>query len=194
MSDSLIDSVELTVLNGPTEIDLEVDFGRPGVRGSQIYIVPGDPNASPEAVPVGVRYNDLVINNSQSVPEDYLNVYQYMNSGGVDLWEKVFRITTNFYSYSGQKVFEDGSATVNILVRSVVGSEIAASMLSSNFNVQCTIAGSNNPIASSINLGQVIEQDDEFLLPITINAAEFDGTSWALVNELRTVHLFITVI
>jgi hypothetical protein len=192
--DSIVDSVDVTVLNGPTEIQLDVDFGRPGVRGSQIYIVSGDPNDSSTVVPVTVRYNDLAINNSKAVPQDYLNVYQYISSGGVDLWEKVLRITTDFYSYSATKVFTNGVTSVNIPVSAIVGTEVAATVESSNFNIQCTIAGSEIPAAVSVKVGEIVEQDEEFILPITINAAEFDESVWNLINDSKTVHLFITVV
>ncbi len=194
MVDSIIDSVDITVLNGPTEIQLDVDFGRPGVRGSQIYIVSGDPNDSATVVPVTIRYNDLAINNSKAVPQDYLNVYQYINSGGVNLWEKVLRITTDFYSYSATKLFTNGVTSVNIPVSAIVGTEVAATVESSNFNVQCTIAGSEIPAAVSVKVGEIVEQDEEFILPITINAAEFNGSAWSLANDSKTVHLFITVV
>lgn len=194
MLEPIIESVDLTVLNGPTEISLDVDFGRPGVRGSQIYVVAGDPNVESQAIPESIRYNDLVINNSTATPQDYLNVYQYINSGGVDVWEKVFRITTNFYSNTSSKVFTNGEAVINIPARSIVGSELAASASSDDFNVQCTIAGSENLVSSSVSVGSINPNDEDFNLPITIKAAEFDGSTWSLVDGLLTVHLFITVV
>ena len=63
MADILLDTVDLTVFGGPTTVDVSVDFGAEGVRGSKIWSGPG----APEVYLVGqsIQINDLYINTNQ---------------------------------------------------------------------------------------------------------------------------------
>ena len=60
MVDVLLNTEDVVVLGPPQTIDVLVDIGPQGTRGSQIFVGVGDPNS----VEIGqtIRLNDLYIN------------------------------------------------------------------------------------------------------------------------------------
>ena len=44
MAEVILSTEDITVLGGPSSINVDVDFGPPGTRGSQIFIGQGNPN------------------------------------------------------------------------------------------------------------------------------------------------------
>ena len=59
MADS-VDVIDLNIYGGPTEIDVSVDLGQTGDRGSYIWVGSGDPSLSLTGLPYQVK--DLYIN------------------------------------------------------------------------------------------------------------------------------------
>ena len=82
MPDVLLDNDDITVLGPPEIVELLVDVGATGTRGSQIFVGIGDPNV----VEIGQTplLNDLYINASPGA--DYGYLYQYVSQPGENLW------------------------------------------------------------------------------------------------------------
>lgn len=193
MVDIVLDSEELTVLGGPSQVSVQVDIGGDGDRGSIFVVGSGMPITDEETnIVIGtgiiVQPFDMYINTQNK------KMYQYiLGDGGTPTWVEVLSIIPNNYSVNKTVTFVDGEVTISdISVNSLVDSNFISeveSLTSANFNVQCSIVGLS-PIASSVSVANPSGGN----LPITISAVEFDGTTWSNVSTEKTVHLFITVV
>jgi hypothetical protein len=191
VADVLLITDDLTVLGGPQSIDVEVDFGPEGDRGSQIFVSNGKPNE----VEIGQtpKVFDLCINVLSSDSE-YQTVYQYQNVLGTNTWVSLFKMVSNLYSVNRTVSFLNGNASINVPVAKIVPSTLVGSVTAANFNVQFNIVQGNTPISSSMSLGEIVSQDNELVLPISLKSVEFDEGDWIDASGTKTVHLFITVV
>ena len=187
---------DLTVLGGPTSINVEVDFGPEGPRGSMIYTGIGNPNNN---APDGdVQLLDLYINiDPQDPDKEYGFLYQYQVYAGSNTWRPLMKLLPNTYSNNYNRTFDsNGETTINIPVVTITGTSNLSSTLSSEqFNVQYSILNSESKVmASNISVREIFTDGDIVSLPIDIKASEFDGTNWTPVQGLRSVHLLINVV
>jgi hypothetical protein len=192
MVDVVVSPDSLSLVGGPSTINVDVDFGPPGIRGSQIFVGRGQPN-NPNTV-IGQTPNilDLYINLAPaSVDEEYLNVYQYQSIDGANIWVRLFDLLPEISSFKRSATFVSGESIVYIPVSQVTS--IVEGILSSNFNVQYNIENSN-PIASSITLGPLEEVSGIVNLPVLISAVEFSGGTWSELSGTKPVNLFITMV
>lgn len=193
MAEIVLTTDELTVLGGPSSIDLEVDFGAQGDRGSQIFVGNGQPNDPGTVIGQTPAVLDLYINILTS-DEEYLYIYQYQNVAGTDTWVKLFKLIPNNYSVNRTGTFNDGICLINIPVINIVPSELVGTVTASNFNVQHNIINNSYTTSSSLSVGEIVTVDDIVTLPLSIKAVEFDGEDWTNLSGNKTVHLFISVV
>ena len=109
MVDVLLSNESISVFGGPASIDINVDFGAPGIRGSLIFTGPGKPTDPTVNFPTDPRPQDLYIN---LLPSDfeYLFLYQYGSINGVLSWSKVLRLIPNTAIANIPVIFLDGIA------------------------------------------------------------------------------------
>lgn len=204
MPEVLLSTDDLTVLGGPAEVNLQVDFGSTGDRGSNIFVNTGKPllslqdgeyvtDLAPDA-----QLMDLYIN-ILSADSEYQYIYQLQSTGQTTpplQWTKLFKLVSNIYSHNTNStidLFVDGSLTVDIELSKIVPAELVGSLDASNFNVQHTILGTN-PIASTISVSPIQTIDDILKLRLIITGAELIDGEWVNLSGSKTVHLFITVV
>lgn len=191
MSEIVLSTDDLTVLGGPETVNLEVDFGPQGDRGSYIFLsTDGNPNE--HAIGQTPNVYDLCIN-MKSSDDEYLALYQYVNQAGTNVWVKLFKLIPNTYSTNNTGTFASGVREINIPVVNIVPAELLGSVTAANFNIQYNILN-DKPIASSMTVEELVTQDDIITLPLTIEALEYSGGSWIELSGSKTVHLLITVI
>lgn len=193
MAEVILSSDSLTVLGGPATVDVEVDFGPEGDRGSYIFVGEGDPNSPSTVIGQDPAVFDLYINLDASDSSDYLAMYQYQNVDGSNIWTKLLKLIPNTYSVNNTGTFVDGERSINIPVINVVPLDQVANISAANFNIQYNILN-NNPVSSSLSVGELVSQDDIVILPLTINAIEYSDGAWSNLSGQKTVHLFITVV
>jgi hypothetical protein len=189
---STISSINLNVLSGPSSIDIAVDYGQRGDRGSIILYGQGKPHLV--TLPSTPAVYDMYINLLPS-DDEYQWVYQYISQPSGYGWRPLFKLNPNTYSKNSVLSFTNGSAEIWVPIVSITGGEMSISGLSSgSFNVQHTVI-SQSPVASSIYVSDLaISPDDILALPITIKASEFSGGDWSLLSGEKTVHIFITMV
>lgn len=196
MVDILLTTDELSVLGGPETVNVEVDFGPAGDRGSQIFSNTGKPVIGSNgltALAPGCQLFDLYIN-ILSTDTEYQYVYQLQNVLGTNTWVKLFKLVSNIYSKNYTETsFVDGVWSMNIPVAEIVPTDLVGIAQSENFNVQYSVLN-QNPLASSISIGEVVTSSGERVLPITINASELSGSSFTDLSGTKSVQLFITVV
>jgi hypothetical protein len=206
MVDVIVSPDELSVVGGPATVNVEVDFGPAGPRGSQIFVGQGQPNNPATVIGQEPKALDLYINLAPAtIDEEYLNVYQYQNIDGNDTWVRLFDLLPQNYSVKRSVTFnEAGIAEFYIPVANIT--PVVAGLTYDNFNIQYSIQYPA-PVASSLfrpSLGELENIDGVLSLPVTIIAQAYDamvgigdseaGFFWSPLNGEITVNLFITMV
>ena len=190
MPDVLLSNDDITVLGPPAIIELLVDIGPSGTRGSQVFVGVGDPNS----IVIGQTplLNDLYINTSPGGELGYM--YQYVSEPGGDTWIKVLDLNPSIYSINYEAIFSAGTTSITIPIADIV--EVTGSPLTAdNFNVQHSITHSN-PIASSISIPALTGDGSNLVVDIT--AVEYSSESgpaeWLELDGYLTVHLVVSIV
>lgn len=194
MANPLLSTDELTVIGGPETINLQVDFGPQGQRGSLIFAVNGNPNSVNLNLPsnISLNVNDWCININKNDTE-YSYMYQYVASPGGNQWEPMLKVNPGTYASVETATFINGQKQINIAISNFAKLTNLATLTSSNFSIQYNILN-QKPISSSMTIGDVTTSGDILTLPITIKAVEFDGTNWINLSGEKTLHLLINVV
>ena len=186
MPDVLLSNDDVTVLGPPNTVEVLVDIGPTGTRGSQVFVGVGDPNVF--EIGQTPLLNDLYINASPGA--DYGYMYQYVSEPGGDTWIQILEISPTLYSQLHTTTYVDGVAQVVIPISNIVtvtGSPLA----STNFVVQYSIAHSN-PTASSVVVPALVGAGTNLVLDFS--AVEYTGSVWQNLDEEVTTHLFISIV
>jgi hypothetical protein len=191
MVDVLLNTEDVVVLGPPEIIDVLVDIGPQGTRGTKFIIGSGEPNAQTSSgVLLGqtLILNDMYIDVSPGV--DYGYMYQYVSQPGGNTWTQVLKINPAIYSAIETVSFSSGNGSITIPITNIV--TVSGSPLTkSNFNVQYQIEGAN-PIASSIEIPALAGAGTN--LVINLHASQYSGGSWSALTGSKTVHLFISIV
>lgn len=199
MVDMRIASIDLTVLGGPSRVDLDVDFGTPGPRGSRIFGLTADPRLLTTPKPIEIKNYDLGIVINSSAP-DYLTVYQKVGATLED-WEQFAALYPNFYATREAVTFdENGEGSFEIIVSEVftlgdvfIDNPFAIERFMVQAQIQTQPGQTQRP--SSVGMGLSIRAEaSSQILTISLKAVEFNGTTWVPITGQRLVHSFSTVI
>jgi hypothetical protein len=191
MADVLLSSDDLLVIGGPTSIDLQLDYGSKGTRGSQIFLSNGNPNTGGNILDTPL-INDVAINTSAADTEEYLYLYQYKYVDAVLAWHPYLKLLPNQFNANYSVVFTAGVGTVTVEIPSIALPTTGAAYSASNFNIQATVSNSS-PTAVSVEIGTVTP-GDVYTLPITLRAAQYSSSTWSSVNSTKLVYLAISVV
>lgn len=181
MADVVIASDDLVVLGGPASINVELDIGAAGQRGSQIFTDVGKPTSPGISFPVPPQINDLYINLNPS-DTDYLFLYQYKLDNAVLGWTKLLRLIPTTILFNPVFKFINGEAhtsvnvagvgTVDVLgiyfpITGTLENENIENIDPRDLNVQYTVIGSN-PAIGAVELKEINTTFTvEFFNPIT---------------------------
>jgi hypothetical protein len=95
MVDVLLTTENITVLGGPAKVNLEVDFGPKGPRGSNIFSGTSSPDVfftEEVAEALGLQVYDLYVNINPSSP-DYGAFFQYQFVDDINQWVELAQIS-----------------------------------------------------------------------------------------------------
>ena len=195
MTSIFVSPDDVKVIGGTSTVNVEVDFGPQGNRGNLFLVGYGNPNTVTHTVTLQLL--DLYIN-VQATDEDYMVMYQYQNVSGVNTWVETSTLMTDKFSVIREVDFTDGKTTdsVDFRVSNIAPLSLVGGLTAENFNIQCTFADPENPIAHSITVNPLAVQSGtgDQVLPVDINAVEFSGGSWVNLNRTVSVHFLITVV
>jgi hypothetical protein len=195
MTNIFVSSDDVKVIGGTANVNVEVDFGPQGDRGSVFLVGLGNPNTVTHSQVL--QPLDIYIN-VQATDEDYLVVYQYINVSGVNTWVDTGKLMTDKFSVIRTVGFTDGKTTseVDFKVSNIAPLSLVGGLTAENFNVQCTFSDPENPIAHSITVKPIAIQSGtgDLILPVDINAVEFSEGSWVGLNRTVYIHFLITVV
>ena len=191
MPDVLLDNDDITVLGPPEIVELLVDVGATGTRGSQIFVGIGDPNV----IEIGQTplLNDLYINASPGA--DYGYLYQYVSQPGGNLWIEILELNPTIYSVNHTTTYVNGIAQVVIPISNITS---ATSLTASNFSVQFSIVN-DNPVAASMSIPALAGGNTNLVINFKAVEHRTDVDSgpygdWAVLEGEVTTHLFITIL
>jgi len=195
MTNIFVSSDDVKVIGGTARVDVEVDFGPQGDRGSLFLVGLGDPNTISHNV--SLQALDIYIN-VQATDEDYLVIYQYQDTPGGLTWVDAGKLITDKFSVIKPVAFTNGEATnlVDFKVSNIIPMSLVSGLTEQNFNIQCTFSHPENPIAHSIAINPITIQagTGDVILPISIHAVEFSEGIWTGLNGTAYVHFLITVV
>lgn len=211
MVESIVSVDSVTVTGGPATVNLEVDFGSQGDRGSLILYGLGAPTSA--NLPQTPQLLDWYINLAPNDPY-YLWIYQYVNKGNVTTWDRIFNILPNTFHINKTLTFVDGIAIegANSFITIAVDNttlpllplqQIAGLALNCQINLEPNwIVPPENPFPAPTSIGfKILEPDfigSNLMLPIMVTAVEAlatpGGVVWGPVQGERTAHITINVV
>jgi hypothetical protein len=191
MADVVISNDDITVLAPPEVVELLIDIGPTGQRGSKFFVGTGDPNSLTSSQTIfsqEILLNDMYINTSPGVNYGYM--YQYVAEPGGNVWTKVLNINPTLYSKKHTTTFTAGAASITVPIANIV-TVSGTPLTASNFNIQYSIEGAN-PVASSIQVPALAGAGTN--LVINLKAVKSVSGTWSNLTGEVTVHLFISVV
>jgi len=178
----LVSNDDLTVLGSPEIVELLVDIGPTGQRGSKVFAGIGDPNSPGVLDGQTILLNDLYINTSPGSNYGYL--YQYISQPGGSTWAQILKMNPTLYSKKFSTTYTAGEATITIPIANITS---LTSLTADNFNIQYSIAHTDQ-VSSSISSIAVVGTD----LVIDFKGLEYSG-SWSSLSGPVTTHIFISI-
>jgi len=194
MTEIFVSTDDVKVIGGTANVNVEVDFGPQGDRGNLFLVGYGDPNTITHSQTIQLL--DIYIN-LQVGDSDYLGMYQYLNQAGVDSWVFLGPLITDKFGANRTVSFTGGVSTdVEFNISSILQTSVLSGIDESKFNVQCTFLNSSKPVAHSIVVKPITIQSatGDIILPVSVNAAEFSGSTWSGISGTHVVHFLITVV
>ena len=186
--DVVLESQEVVVLGGPSNIEVQLDTGATGTRGSLAYAGAGLPSSSTIPNYSSILPGDLYVNTAPGV--NYSWLYQYLVKPGGNTWEPILQLNPALFHAVYEVSFVSGIATISIPVSSIAAGSTA--LTADNFAVVCTFENVN-PISFSISSKSVSGSPSNLVLEIS--ALEYSSASWIdFVSSDAKVALFIRVI
>jgi hypothetical protein len=195
MADVILSTPSLSVLGGPSSVNVQLESGATGRRGSSVFFSNGDPNV-PGALTQPVQVLDLAINVLASDP-GYRYLYQYQSIDGSFSWAKQISLSPGIASFNAFVDFDAaGKGSVSIPLASLLGSYGSDSVLAEDFVIQATMRRENTTVALSIGLPQiVVDEDDIQNLSFDIYAVYLDvnAESISYLTGANNVYLSVSI-
>lgn len=94
--DILLENDDITVLGGPSQVDVSVDIGQKGDRGSRFLVGYGDPNEE-GVIPSGeqIQLGDVFVNASTASRYGWL--YLYLRTPSGNAWVQTLKLQPSVY-------------------------------------------------------------------------------------------------
>jgi hypothetical protein len=192
MVNVLLSTDSLTVLGGPTSVDVDVDLGASGRRGSLILAHSGVPSGS-LINNVQVQIYDMVINILPG--NQYLGLYQYLLVDGEPSWTYLLQLVNKSYVNKESRLFNDGYTSVSFPISDLVSYGIIPTLDIDQVSIQVSVQGSN-PIAHSLSNLEIVRDDEDnaVSLDFDISGSILDPVGgWELLDSSYTVDILVSV-
>lgn len=183
---TLLSNDDITVLGPPSVVELLVDIGPTGTRGSQIFVGNGNPNDPGTEIGQTPILNDLYLNISPGA--EYAYMYQYVSEPGGPTWSSVLQVNPVIYSIRTNITFSDGDGSLTIAIADIINNT-GTTLTQNKFNIQYNFINAN-PISSSIQIPELVDPD---FLVINFKAVEYDST-WSNLSGEVEINLFISIV
>lgn len=124
--DIILNNPEISVLGPPDSVNLQLDIGPQGVRGSRLYSGVGEPASNPTLTDINI--NDIYI---RTDPSGAGYVYQYLPGVTGSLqWTVVLQMNQLVYNTRENVSFSEGIGTLTIPIYYILGNFVQSLVLS----------------------------------------------------------------
>lgn len=185
--DVLVETDDLVVLGPPTNIDISLDIGPQGQRGSLFFVGSGNPNVA-GVLPSGQTFyvGDAFIN--ASTASNYGWLYFYVTTPSGNTWVPALRLQPSIYSSKTSVLFDsDGEGLITIPTANIVADVTISD--EEKYIVQITPINSN-PAALSITSKTILGPN----LNIFVKGIKYNGSSWSNLTGIVDLQVTISVI
>lgn len=183
--DVLVNTDDIVVLGGPSQIDVSVDIGPQGTRGAKFFVGSGNPNTL--TLPETPQLGDFFVNSSTASDYGWLYVYSQTVSN-TNTWTPALKLQPSIYSSNVEATFDSsGLSTVEVALSDIVSDVTITD--SSRYIVQVTPVYSN-PVALSINSKTVSSGN----ININLEAIEYYSSTWQNLQGTVTLGVTISVV
>jgi hypothetical protein len=186
--DVLLDTPDITVLGPPNQIDLLLDQGAQGDRGSRFFTGTGNPN-SPGVLPGGEDFilGDVFLNSSTGAEFSWFYLYVQTPSGNI--WEPVLRLQPGIYNRHIDATFNSsGIATITVPTIEISPESTITDV--NRYVVQITPVFYSRPISLVINTKEINSGN----LQTIIEAVEYNSGSWQPLEGIVELGVTISVV
>jgi hypothetical protein len=180
----VLENPQLTVLGPPAQLDLNINSGEKGPRGSYIYSGTGNPNNN--TLLTEKILGDLFLRTD--IGPDYGVLYQYSSLPGGPEWIKVLNFQPISYSKVLNANFVSGSVSASVAITDFY-QDVPVSISASNFVTNISIENLN-PLAISFKKTYIVESKT---LRLDIFATKYSSASWTFLSGSANVNLIIDV-
>lgn len=171
--DVLVNTDDIVVLGSPTNLDVSIDIGPTGQRGTKIFAGSGDPN-NLGTIPSGeeILIGDFFINSS--IASRYAWLYRYSTGIGGTTWSPVLKLQPTIYSKNIQASFTDGAADISVSLFDIISDLSIVDVNRYCVTITPILA---NPVALSVENKSIIYSSSETELSSTIELISGNGTN-----------------
>lgn len=189
--DVIVDNPELSVLGPPSQIDVAVDIGQQGIRGSKIFSGNGEPSTYPGLSAQNPLSADLYINTAGGA--NYGWMYKYDGTA----WNSLLRLQTPLYSTSYDVTCSAGTGTVTVALSNIIPADMTTPS-ADNFIVTMTCLNANPVVFSIVDGSKAISGITDFQFNITARVFNPSASGYSnlftAASGILTFDLRITVV
>lgn len=182
--DVLVNTDDIVVLGGPSQIDVSVDIGPNGERGSKFFVGSGNPNTLtlPEIPALG----DFFVNSSTASEYGWLYIYTQTPSG--NNWEPALRLQPAVYTSNVEVTFNSNGLAIMTIPLSSILSDVTITDPES-YVVNITPIHSN-PVTVVVNSKTISSSN----LVTNIEAIEYSSSTWQALQGVIDLGVTISVV
>jgi hypothetical protein len=185
--DVVLNTDEITVLSTPASIDLLLDYGAQGERGSKIFAGSGSPIVNASLASQDVYAYDLYIDVSNA-SATWSWLWQYVSKPTGYTWEALLKLNPSMYSTTYEATFNSsGIATISIPLANIVSTITYNDK--DKYIVQIT-PQTTYPVALSITEKTIPSTN----LIVEVQAVKYDVGVWSALVGTEDLQVSITVI
>lgn len=187
---TVVSNDDLTVLGPPASIDLQLDIGPSGTRGSIFYSGSGDPNVNTAQFTSNPpNLNDLYIRTDLGA--NYGTVYKYTSLPAGSQWQSILKFQPINYNDIRNVTFTSGSATTTIILDDFYVNA-PANLSTDQIAVQLT-AENEVPLVLSVS-GKTLTSGTTRTFIVSMTGAEYSSGSWANMSGSANIALNLTLL
>lgn len=185
--DIILNNPEISILGPPDSVNLQLDIGPQGIRGSRLYSGVGEPATNPTITDINI--NDLYI---RTDPSGAGYVYQYLPGvTGALQWTVILQMNQLVYNARESVVFSEGTGTLVIPIYYILGNFVQSLVLSDL--VVVFSAEYDKPSAISLVSKLKINGDTDIELEFIGKEYNEALSSWVDIDTSVVMNLTISV-
>lgn len=189
--DVVLDTEDLLVLGPVDNVELQVDIGPTGKRGSKYFVGAGDPN-TPGVIPETeeIQIGDFFINSSTS-SSDYGWLYvRQAGQNNIVSWVKAVQLQPAMYANNFTATFSSGLGSIPILLSDIVSQ--GAPTNTNKYVVQLTVLNAE-PVLLTLQQKRIPSPDFDTLF-LDVRAIRYTLGEWIPVSSDLNIGVTISVI